>query len=115
MYYTTFQQEELPNPPDLIIKALFVLVIKWDMIDTYKNLMLHPEFDRLLHLYNILYSHNYLYIASINPVEYTLISKQLVNPINREGLDKDFNKVDTDLLLTYLQNVNILSTMISLN
>jgi len=115
MHLTTFQQEELPNPQDLIVKSLFVLVMKWDMYNTYANLRLHPDSDRLIYLYNMLQPHTYFYISSINPVEYTLIAKQLVNPKDREGLERDFNKVDTDLMLAYLHNLNILSTMISLN
>jgi len=115
MNLTTFTQEQLPNPQDLIIKALFILVIKWDMQNTYTNLKLHPDADRLVYLYNMLATVNHLYISSINPIEYTMIARNLVNPRYREGIDKDFNKVDTELLLTYFHNLNLLSTTISLN
>ena len=115
MNLTTFQQEDLPNSQDLIIKSLFILVIKWDMYNTYMNMMLHPEADRLMYLYNVLKPVNHLYISMINPVEYTFIAKNLVQPHNRAGLDKDFNTVDTDLFLAYLHNLNILSTTISVN
>jgi len=115
MNFTTFQQERLPNSNSLILKALFILVLKWERIDTYNNLQFYPDFVRLSYLHNLLKPYNYFYMASINPVEYTLIAKQIVEPRNREGLDKDFNKVDSDLLLDYLHNVNVASSIISLN
>lgn len=115
MYLTTFKQEALPNPHELIIKSLFVLVIKWDMPNTYTNLRLSYDSDRLIYLYNMLKDSNHLYITMVNPVEYTLIAKQIVKPVNRQGIDEDFDKVDTNLLLAYLHNLNILSTTVSLN
>lgn len=115
MTVTTFQQENLVNPTDLIMKSLFVLVFKSDNITTYLRLKIHYDADRLLYLHGALKDSNHLFISLINPVEYTFVAKRLVQPVNREGVDKDFDKVDTNVLLHYLTSLNIVSTTLALN
>lgn len=115
MELTTFTQEQLPNPDMLIIKSLFILVFKAEAHNTRFFFSTHPYAEQLTYLYNMLHEYGYLYLASINPVEYTFMAKQLLKPVNRLGLDDDFDKVDTNLLLTYLQSHYIMSNTISLN
>lgn len=115
MKVTTFQQEGIYNDPALIIKSLFILTFKVEHPSIQYLLSSHPYAEQLTYLYNKLYDTNYLYFSVVNPVEYTFVAKQLVKPHNRLGLDKDFDKVDTDLLLLYLQAHILMPTSISLN
>jgi len=115
MNLTTFKSEKIINQQDLIIKSLFILVFTSEAINTNKILKLSRESDRLLYLHSMLKPSNHLFVSVINPVEYTFISKQLVQPKNREGIDEDFDKVDTNLLLEYLQSLNAMSFTIALN
>lgn len=115
MKVTTFKEEGIYNDPALIIKSLFILTFKAEHPSTQYLLGSHPYAEQLTYLYNKLLDTNYLYLSAVNPVEYTFIAKQLVQPKNRLGVDEDFDKVNTELLLLYLQAHILMPTSISLN
>jgi hypothetical protein len=114
MYISTFKEENI-NDSSLPIKSLFILAFLQPHQNTDYLIGTSIYRKRLLAYRNSDFLNNYVFI-SLNIIEtYNLITKNLVEPINRKALNNDFNVVDSDDLYEYFRSIHVISNIVSLN
>ena len=115
MYLSTFKAENIKEEENLVIKSLFIIVFITPTELTNEKIK-HHIFKEELELirYNPIVS-KYSFLSLVNPSGWNFISKSLPEPLNRQGIEKDFLMIETNVLHNYLRIVNVLSTTIALN
>lgn len=115
MYLSTFKDEAIVDPINLVIKSLFILVFITHKTDTDARINTHPNRELLKSFKNNAYINGYTYMSLVNPSGFTLVSKFLPKPLNRRPIEEDFLFVETESLYDYLQTVDSISATIALN
>jgi len=118
MYLSTFKDEEIRDTTNLVIRSLFILAFISPREDTNSKIENTPDSFIRGNLEAIRYNpivSKYSFFSLINPLGYNLISKNLVEPEKRLGVEEDFLMVETDTLHKYFQVVDVISNTIALN
>ena len=115
MYLSTFDDEELIDTEQMILKSLFVLAFITPREDTNTKIRYHTKRTELENIrYNASLS-KYSFLTMINPIGYNLVTKNLSKPSHRLGLNHDFLFVEANILYEYMQVVNVISSTFALN
>lgn len=115
MLITSFKEEGILDETNLILKALALLTFICPREDTNTRIRYHKDRRILEGLrYNPFLS-KYVFISLINPIGYTLLSKNLCRPTDRKSIEEDYTIIEESSLYEYLQIVNICSDTYSMN
>lgn len=115
MYLSTFVEENINSPAEMIIKSLFILAFITPKDDTNLKIKYSDYRSELEQIrYNSIVS-KYCILSIVNPNGWNLITKNLPEPNKRKGLEEDFLMVEMETLYNYFQIVNVISNTISLN
>lgn len=115
MLITTFNEEGVINPTDLILKSLSILAFLCPSEDTNTKIQYHEnryELERLR--YNETLS-KFVFICLVNPPGYTMVTKNHCRPQDRKSINEDFLLVEEHSLYEYLQVVKVISNTYSMN
>lgn len=115
MLITTFNEEGVINPNNLIIKSLSILAFLCPFTDTTTRIRYHENRIALEKMrYNEVLS-KFVFISLINPVGYTMVTKNHCRPSDRQGIQIDFLFIEEQSLYDYLQVVAVFSNTYSMN
>lgn len=115
MYISTFQEEEIIDTSNLILKSLYIIAFITPKEDTNLRINHHPLKHSLSQIrYNENVS-NYTILSLVNPIGYNLVTKNLPKPQHRNSIEEDFLMVEAETLHEYLQLVNVISSTLALN
>lgn len=115
MLITTFNEEGVINPNNLIIKSLSILAFLCPFEDTNTRIRYHENRTVLEKMrYNEILS-KFVFISLINPVGYTMVTKNHCRPMDRKTIEEDFLFVEEQSLYDYLQVVAVISNTYSMN
>lgn len=115
MLITTFADEGVLDEANLILKALNILTFICPREDTNTRIRYHENRHSLERMrYNEFLS-KYVFVSFINPIGYTMVSKNLPRPSDRRSIDIDYTFVEENSLYDYLCIVNVISGTYSMN
>jgi len=115
MLITTFKEEGVLDEMNLILKSLNILSFMCPKEDTNIRIKYHKnraELERMR--YNPFLS-KYVFVSLINPIGYTLITKNLPRPSDRQSVEIDYTLVEENSFYDYLQIINVLASTYSMN
>lgn len=114
MYISTFKEENITDP-SLPVKSLFVLAFLCKHDTTDYLITIAPNRERLSSYSKSSFLDKYVFV-SLNVIDnYNLVTKNLVDPMDRKTLNNDFNVVYSDDLYEYFRAVHVISNLVSLN
>lgn len=115
MLITSFTEEGVLDETNLVLKALNILTFICPKEDTNIRIRYHENRHQLERLrYNEFLS-KYVFVSMVNPIGYTMVSKNLPRPTDRQSIDVDYTLVEEDSFYDYLQIVNVLAGTYSMN
>lgn len=115
MLITTFREEGVLDELNLILKSLAILTFICPREDTNTKIRYHENRTELERMrYNPFLS-KYVFISLINPIGYTLVTKNLVRPSDRQSIEIDYTLVEENSLHDYLQIVEVIASTYSMN
>lgn len=115
MLITSFNEEGLLDETNLVLKSLAILTFICPRLDTNTRIRYHEnraELERMR--YNPFLS-KYVFVSLINPIGYTLVTKNLPRPADRQSIEIDYTLVEENSFYDYLQIVDVIAGTYSMN